>query len=117
MKLASFEVGGRASDGIVVGDGIVDVGARLGARYPTLRAAIAGDALDEIARSAEAKADLAFSAVRLVPPIPAPDKIVCIGLNYRACFCGSPTPWCRTAARWCGRPCPPTWITRANSRS
>src|SRR6202011_6413467 len=84
MKLASFEVGGRASYGIVVGDGVVDVGARFGARYPTLRAALAGDALGEIARAADAKADLALSAVRLLPPIPAPDKIVCIGLNYRA---------------------------------
>ena len=26
MKLASFEVGGRASYGIVVGDGVIDVG-------------------------------------------------------------------------------------------
>jgi 2-keto-4-pentenoate hydratase/2-oxohepta-3-ene-1,7-dioic acid hydratase in catechol pathway len=84
MKLASFTVSGRASYGIVVGDGLVDVGARLGTRYPTLRAALAGDALGEIARSADAKPDLAVSAVRLEPPIPAPDKIVCIGLNYRA---------------------------------
>ena len=84
MKLASFTASGRASYGIVVGDGIVDVGARLGARYPTLRAAIAGGALGEIARSAAAKPDLALSGVRLAPPIPAPDKIVCIGLNYRA---------------------------------
>src|ERR1700736_3694812 len=84
MKLASFEVGGRASYGIVVGDGVIDIGARLGSRYPTLRAALAGDALGEVARAADAKADLALSAVRLLPPIPAPDKIVCIGLNYRA---------------------------------
>ena len=84
MKLASFDVGGRPSYGIVVGDGVIDLGARLGARYPTLRAALAGDALGEIARADGAKADLALSAVRLLPPIPAPDKIVCIGLNYRA---------------------------------
>ena len=84
MKLASFTVSDRASYGIVVGDGIVDVGARLGARYSTLRAALAGGALGDIARDAAAKPDLALSAVRLLPPIPAPDKIVCIGLNYRA---------------------------------
>jgi 2-keto-4-pentenoate hydratase/2-oxohepta-3-ene-1,7-dioic acid hydratase in catechol pathway len=84
MKIASFEISGRPSYGVVVGDGIVDVGARLGARYPTLRAVLAGAALDEIARAAADKPDLALSAVRLLPPIPAPDKIVCIGLNYRA---------------------------------
>ena len=84
MKLASFTASGRASYGIVVGDGIVDLGAPLGARYPGLRAALAGNALGEIARAADAKPDLALADVHLLPPIPAPDKIVCIGLNYRA---------------------------------
>jgi 2-keto-4-pentenoate hydratase/2-oxohepta-3-ene-1,7-dioic acid hydratase in catechol pathway len=84
MKLVSFEIGGRASYGIVVGDGILDVGARSGTRYPSLRAVLAGDALGEILRARDAKPDTALSDVRLLPPIPAPDKIVCIGLNYRA---------------------------------
>src|ERR1043166_3598431 len=74
MKLASFTVSGRASYGIVVGDGIVD----LGARHPSLRAGLAGDALVEIARAADANPNLALADVRLLPPIPAPDKIVCI---------------------------------------
>src|SRR5262249_60114323 len=34
--------------------------------------------------SADAKPDVRLSDVRLLSPIPAPDKIVCIGLNYRA---------------------------------
>jgi 2-keto-4-pentenoate hydratase/2-oxohepta-3-ene-1,7-dioic acid hydratase in catechol pathway len=84
MKLASFSVAGRASYGVVVDGGLVDLGARLGARYPNLRAALAADALGEIARAASAKPDLALGEARLLPPIPAPDKIVCIGLNYRA---------------------------------
>jgi 2-keto-4-pentenoate hydratase/2-oxohepta-3-ene-1,7-dioic acid hydratase in catechol pathway len=84
MKLASFIASGRASYGLLVDGGLVDLGARLGARYPTLRAALAGDALGEIARSAGAKPDLALAQATLLPPIPAPDKIVCIGLNYRA---------------------------------
>ena len=45
MKLVSFTASGRNSYGAVVGDGVVDVGRRLGDRYPTLRAAIAGGAL------------------------------------------------------------------------
>jgi 2-keto-4-pentenoate hydratase/2-oxohepta-3-ene-1,7-dioic acid hydratase in catechol pathway len=84
MKLASFTASGRASYGIVVGEGLVDLGARLGDRYPDLRAALAADALGELARAASSKPDLALAAARLLPPIPAPDKIVCIGLNYRA---------------------------------
>ena len=45
MKLASFSASGRNSYGAVVEGGIVDLGRRLGERYPTLRAAIAGGAL------------------------------------------------------------------------
>jgi hypothetical protein len=37
MKLVSFTASGRNSYGAVVGDGVVDLGRRLGDRYPTLR--------------------------------------------------------------------------------
>jgi 2-keto-4-pentenoate hydratase/2-oxohepta-3-ene-1,7-dioic acid hydratase in catechol pathway len=84
MKLASFTTAGRASYGLIVDAGLVDLGARLGSRYPTLRETLAGDALGEIARAVGAKPDLALAEVTLLPPITAPDKIVCIGLNYRA---------------------------------
>ncbi len=49
MKLVSFTAAGRNSYGVMVGDGIVDLGRRLGDRYPTLRTAIAGDALGRAA--------------------------------------------------------------------
>ncbi len=84
MKLASFTASGRASYGIVKGDGIVDLGRRWGSTYPTLRSAIAGGAFAKMpADLKEAKADVALAAVTLLPPIPDPDKIVCVGLNYR----------------------------------
>jgi 2-keto-4-pentenoate hydratase/2-oxohepta-3-ene-1,7-dioic acid hydratase in catechol pathway len=83
MKLVSFTSSGRASYGVVVGDGLIDIGRRLGARFPTLRAAIAGDALAEIAAEANGRADLQLSQVALLPPIPDAEKIVCAGRNYR----------------------------------
>jgi 2-keto-4-pentenoate hydratase/2-oxohepta-3-ene-1,7-dioic acid hydratase in catechol pathway len=83
MKLASFSDRDKDSYGVVVGDGLVDAGRRLGDRFPTLRSAIAGGAIDDIARMAKEKADLPLAAVTLKPPIPNPDKIVCIGLNYK----------------------------------
>ena len=49
MKLASFSAAGRDTYGAVVEGGVVDLGRRLGDRYPTLRAAIAGDALARLA--------------------------------------------------------------------
>ena len=45
MKLTSYRVGDRASYGIVTGEGVIDAARHLGDRYPTLRAALAGNAL------------------------------------------------------------------------
>ncbi len=83
MKLASFSSATNTSYGVVAGDGIVDVGRRIGERFPTLRDAVSGRALDEIRRHANDAPDLPLSAVKLLPPIPNPDKIVCVGLNYK----------------------------------
>jgi 2-keto-4-pentenoate hydratase/2-oxohepta-3-ene-1,7-dioic acid hydratase in catechol pathway len=83
MKLASFTASGRQSYGVVVGDRLIDVGRKLGAKFPTLRGAIAGNALREIADLAKDGADLDLSQVTLLPPIPDAEKIVCAGRNYR----------------------------------
>ncbi len=60
MKLASFAARGAESYGLVVEDGLVDLRARLPA-CPTLRAALAADALGEIAGARGAKPDLALT--------------------------------------------------------
>ena len=84
MKLISFVASGRTSYGIVSGDGIIDLGRRWGGRYPTLRSAIAGDAFTKLATElGDAAVDLPMASVTLLPPIPDPDKIICVGLNYR----------------------------------
>lgn len=83
MKITSFRRDGRESYGVVVDGGIVDVGAVLGDAYPTLRDAIAGAALSEVENAADGKpADHTFDAVALLPPIPNPEKILLVGLNY-----------------------------------
>ena len=85
MKLVSFAAAGRNSYGAVVGDGIVDLGHRLGDRWPTLRSAIAANALGRLASEAkDAAPDTALSRVTLLPPITDPEKIICAGRNYRA---------------------------------
>src|SRR5262245_9370020 len=81
MKLCSFSAGSRTSYGAVTDAGIVDLGARL--RYADLRALLAAGALDEARKAAAgAKPEHALTAVALLPVIPNPDKIVCVGLNY-----------------------------------
>lgn len=83
MKLVSFAKTGRASWGIAVDDGVVDMAERLQGRFPTLRSALAAGALGAIGEARQAPADVPWSEVELLPPIPDPDKIIGFGLNYR----------------------------------
>lgn len=83
MKLTTFEHDGRVSTGAIAGDRVVDLGAagfpgdmvELIARWPQIE--------DKIRRQiARGMTDFALSAVRLRAPVPNPQKIVAIGLNY-----------------------------------
>jgi 2-keto-4-pentenoate hydratase/2-oxohepta-3-ene-1,7-dioic acid hydratase in catechol pathway len=83
MKLVSYEKDGRHLYGAVVKDGIVDLYARLGGEFPTLRALLEANAVDRARKIAETAAtDCALAAVKFDLPIPNPDKILCIGVNY-----------------------------------
>lgn len=83
MRLASYVVNGRPAYGVVQGGGLIDLSERLSSRFADLLSLIAADALD-LARSTAAGAapDHALSEVMLLPPIPAPEKLWCIGVNY-----------------------------------
>ena len=83
MKLASFSVADRHSYGIVTDSGVVDVGKRLGAKYPALLDVLAAGAMAEVAALAKESADHALADVTLDIPIRAPQKVLCIGRNYR----------------------------------
>ena len=83
MKLASYKVRGRESFGAVVGEGVVDLKLRLGPHYETALDVLRDGALDK-ARAAIAgvRPDYRVSEVEWLPPLLAPDKILCIGINY-----------------------------------
>jgi 2-keto-4-pentenoate hydratase/2-oxohepta-3-ene-1,7-dioic acid hydratase in catechol pathway len=84
MKLVSFRIGARASYGIIKGDGVIDLGRRLAAEgCTTLRQLLAEGRLDAAARLAGESPDHALAAITYEPVIPDPDKIICVGLNYR----------------------------------
>ncbi len=56
---------------------------RASQQYPTLREAIADNALAKLADAGTKHApDFALDAIAWQPPIPAPEKIICIGVNY-----------------------------------
>jgi len=83
MKLISFQYNGIDSYGAVQGDRVVDLRAVFGERAADLKALIAANLLGEAAGAvANAKATLPLSEVKLLPVIPNPGKIICVGLNY-----------------------------------
>ncbi len=83
MRLASYIAHGRTSFGAVVDDGAVDFRARFGTRFLTLVDLIRADAIEE-ARAVlpGAQPDFPLSAIELLPPLLAPEKVLCIGINY-----------------------------------
>ncbi|HKO72888.1 MAG TPA: fumarylacetoacetate hydrolase family protein [Bradyrhizobium sp.] len=82
-RIATFSIDGVTKYGGIVEDGVVDLSARFGKELPTLREAIAAGALMKIAEDAASRpADHTLHAITWLPPIPAPEKIICIGVNY-----------------------------------
>lgn len=76
MKLMSFrDRAGRTGWGAVEGEQVAD----LSATAPSLRAALASGKPIAITASAPR---LPLASVTFLPPIPDPDKIICVGLNY-----------------------------------
>src|SRR6476659_3063005 len=85
MRLVSY----RSDEGICAGvqtvDAILDAGALLGGRPLGLRRLIEDGRLDELAELAAVESEVEpANVLSLLPPIPDPEKIVCIGLNYRS---------------------------------
>jgi 2-keto-4-pentenoate hydratase/2-oxohepta-3-ene-1,7-dioic acid hydratase in catechol pathway len=82
VRLISFVHDGRQSYGYMVGEGVVDLGRRLGPRYPDLKAWLGGRA--PWPSSDDQTADFGLADVTLLPVIPNPDRIFCVGLNYKS---------------------------------
>lgn len=82
-RIATFAVNGSTRYGAVTDRGIVDLSARFGKDFPTLREVLAADALTRLAEdAARYQADHALDSITWLPPIPAPEKIICVGVNY-----------------------------------
>jgi 2-keto-4-pentenoate hydratase/2-oxohepta-3-ene-1,7-dioic acid hydratase in catechol pathway len=84
VRWISFERNGRASYGIVVGDGVVDVGATRPSERTLKDLLASGDLAKAGTEAARRKPDHKLSEVRYLPVITNPDKILCVGINYKA---------------------------------
>ncbi|HCP01122.1 MAG TPA: hypothetical protein DIT35_06490, partial [Rhodospirillaceae bacterium] len=94
MKFISYRVVNRDSWGTYAADGgVIDLGAEFGTSIPTLRDYMAAD---DAAKAKVAEyintgfggtvgkaADFPASDITLLEPIRNPDKIICVGWNYR----------------------------------
>lgn len=79
-RFVTFRRDGVERYGIVAGDGITDL---TRPDLPTLREVIAAGALARLAEAAAGRGpDIALADVEFRPPVPAPEKIICIGVNY-----------------------------------
>jgi 2-keto-4-pentenoate hydratase/2-oxohepta-3-ene-1,7-dioic acid hydratase in catechol pathway len=83
MRLVSYRSGDAASAGIETGDGVLDAAEILGTEPVGVRQLLAEDRLPELAERARDRIQ-PVADPELLPPITDPDKIVCIGLNYRS---------------------------------
>jgi 2-keto-4-pentenoate hydratase/2-oxohepta-3-ene-1,7-dioic acid hydratase in catechol pathway len=77
MRFCSFSREGRPAWGVVEGGHVAVVD-----RWPTLRDAIAADALAEAAAQAATARRVPLGDIDWQPLIPNPHKILCVGLNY-----------------------------------
>ncbi len=83
MRWLSFTCDGKATFGYITsdGEGVVDVGSRV--EYADLKSAIGANALTELASQLGDDADRPLGHITYLPTITNPDKILCVGLNYK----------------------------------
>lgn len=79
MRLASYRTKAGASFGIVAEGGLVDIGSDSGS---SLIEVLRKGELGKLAGKEKNKATIPLDQVSFEPPVPAPGKIVCIGVNY-----------------------------------
>jgi 2-keto-4-pentenoate hydratase/2-oxohepta-3-ene-1,7-dioic acid hydratase in catechol pathway len=79
MKLISYMHEGKPGFGIVKGEGIVALETRTG--EPSLKRVL--DRTDSLRAYENEKPDLWLDEIAYAPPVPNPDKIMCIGINYQ----------------------------------
>ncbi|CAN7572327.1 2-hydroxyhepta-2,4-diene-1,7-dioate isomerase [Ensifer sp. T173] len=82
-KFASFYTSDGQGYGLVSDHGIIDLSRRYCSKWPTLREVIADGALTRLADEAATLApDVSLADIRFEIPIPAPEKIICVGVNF-----------------------------------
>jgi acylpyruvate hydrolase len=83
MRLVTYRSERGERPGLLRGAAVIDIWDELAGDGGGVRDLLAADRLPELA-SLEARDERTLDEIELLPPVPDPDKIICIGLNYRA---------------------------------
>ena len=84
MKLASFTHAGQPSYGLVQEGSYLQPPAEFLSLHPDLASVLRAQALDGLAQALQqGGVSIAAAQTRALPVIPAPGKIICVGLNYK----------------------------------
>jgi 2-keto-4-pentenoate hydratase/2-oxohepta-3-ene-1,7-dioic acid hydratase in catechol pathway len=85
MRIVSYRSREGDRAGVETEGGVFDAGALFGEPALTVRELLAGGRLSDLAEaSAGGGSTKPVGDAELLPPVPDPEKIVCIGLNYRS---------------------------------
>ena len=82
MRVASFDIDGRQSYGVIRDAEVCEATAEWRGRYPDLRSVLAAGQLEALVENCAASG-IATARLQFLPVIPNPDKILCVGVNYR----------------------------------
>ena len=83
MKLLSFETDAGTSYGRLEDHGVIDLGQRLGNKYPDLRTLLEESGQAEAEAISAVEVDYSLDEISYLPVVPNARRIICIGLNYR----------------------------------
>ncbi len=82
-KLVAFKHNHKLGYGLVSGEGVIDLSARHGGKWPSLREVIEAGMLTRLAEeNLNLATDFSIQEMQFEIPVPAPEKIICVGVNY-----------------------------------
>jgi 2-keto-4-pentenoate hydratase/2-oxohepta-3-ene-1,7-dioic acid hydratase in catechol pathway len=84
MRLVTYRSDGVARAGVQTGEGVLDAAQLLGEDRIGVRRLLEAARIEELSKLIDGSTADPVEGTELLPPVPDPDKIICIGLNYRS---------------------------------
>ena len=84
MRLVTYQSDRGPRAGVLAGELVVDAWDALGEPGSSVRELLAADRVGDLAAAVAGVDGSPLDDTVLLPPVPDPEKIVCVGLNYRA---------------------------------